>query len=104
MAPFTACGEPAGLVEIAHLHGFVTVALHGPDLKDVARSSRNHRDRDRRARFVIDLSHSDLAAEYALDHRDLPFECSTRRKLRQMQTTDCKVPSADRQRERVGPG
>ena len=69
---FTAAGQAAGLIEKAELHRFVAIPLLGADLKHVARARFDHRDRDHIARFVVNLRHPDLAAEYSDSHRSVP--------------------------------
>jgi hypothetical protein len=63
MTTFTAAGEPAGLVEIAQLHGFISVALLGAQLQDLTRTGLEDRNRDDIALIVKYLRHPDLAAE-----------------------------------------
>src|SRR5262249_30986459 len=72
MTTFTAAGEASGLVEKAELHCVVAVALLAADLEHVTRARLHDRDGDAIPRFVINLRHPDLAAEYSLGHRDIP--------------------------------
>ena len=72
MTTFTATGQAAGLIDKAQLDRFVAVASVGADLQHVARAGLDHRHRDHLARFVEDLRHPDLAAEYSDSHRSVP--------------------------------
>ena len=72
LTPVTAIGQAARLVGKAELHRFVAVPLLGADQKYVARARFDHRHRDHLARFVVNLRHPDLAAEYSDRHRNVP--------------------------------
>src|SRR5262245_29281684 len=72
MATFTAAGEAPRLVEKAELHCVVAVVLPGANLEHMTRARLHDRDGDAGPRFVINLRHPDLAAEYSLGHRKIP--------------------------------
>src|SRR4051812_44019267 len=73
MTTFAAAGEPPGLIEKAELHGLVAVVLLGADLEHMTRAGLHNGDGDAQSRFVINLRHPDLAAEYSLRHRCSPY-------------------------------
>src|SRR5205809_7077116 len=73
MTTFAATSEPPRLIEKAQLHGLVTVVLCRADLEHVTRAGLHNRHGDAKPRFVINLRHPDLAAEYSLRHRRSPY-------------------------------
>src|SRR4029079_8797076 len=72
MTTFAATGQPPRLIETAKLDSFVAIALLRSHLEHVTRAGLHNGDGDAQPRFVIDLRHPDLAAEYSLSHRDIP--------------------------------
>src|SRR5207302_322292 len=74
MTSDTSIGQAARLIGEAQLDRFVAISLHGADLKHVARAGLDDRHRDHLPRFVVELRHPDLAAEYSNSHRSVPCQ------------------------------
>ena len=71
-----AIGQPTGLIQVAQLHGRVPIFFLGTNLQHVARAGFQDRHRDYLPRFIVDLRHPDLPAEYSLTHRSTPYGLS----------------------------
>src|SRR6185369_16117586 len=69
MTADTSSRQTARLIGEAQLNGFITISFDGADLQNVARAGLDDRHRDHLPRFVVELRHPDLAAEYSNRHR-----------------------------------